>query len=165
MHDAHHCKPLLFHCFQDHHNCQNSKLCGEMRPNTMGTRIDFSNLWGRWVNDHPQEDLAKFGYRSERKVEMFRNYVIFWWYARIYCPNMAISEIKSNSCNVELWAIFFQNNPSYLSHWVVFWSPRCQKQKHWLMGALHATTWPRLNPTQLIWLSEVKVFWWIFGRK
>jgi hypothetical protein len=106
MHDAHHCMPLLFHCFQDHHNCQNSKPCGEMRPNTMGTQIDFSHLWGRWVDDHPQEDLAKFGYRSERKVEMFRNYVIFWWYARIYCPNMAISEIKSNSCNVELWAIF-----------------------------------------------------------
>jgi hypothetical protein len=29
----------------------------------------FSNLWGRLGGDHPQEDLAKFSYKWERKVE------------------------------------------------------------------------------------------------
>jgi hypothetical protein len=28
-----------------------------------------SILWDRWSGDHPQEDLDKFGYRLERKVE------------------------------------------------------------------------------------------------
>jgi hypothetical protein len=28
---------------------------------------------GGLVSDHPQEDLAKFGYLSKRKVEKFRN--------------------------------------------------------------------------------------------
>jgi hypothetical protein len=27
----------------------------------------------QWVGDHPKEDLAKFGYRPERKVDKFRN--------------------------------------------------------------------------------------------
>ncbi len=30
----------------------------------------FSILWGRYrTNDHPQEEWAKFGYRSDRKLE------------------------------------------------------------------------------------------------
>ncbi len=32
---------------------------------------------GGLVITHPQEDLAKFGYRSERKVEKFTNHVYF----------------------------------------------------------------------------------------
>ncbi len=32
---------------------------------------------GRWLGDHRQEDLAKFGHRSERKVEKFMNHVYF----------------------------------------------------------------------------------------
>jgi hypothetical protein len=32
---------------------------------------------GRWSGHHPQEDLAKFGYMSVRKVEKFRNPAIF----------------------------------------------------------------------------------------
>ncbi len=37
-----------------------------------------SILWGGWKNDYPQEDLAKFGYRSERKVEFLWNHAIYW---------------------------------------------------------------------------------------
>jgi hypothetical protein len=29
------------------------------------------------TGDHPQEELAKFGYRSERKVEQFKNHAIY----------------------------------------------------------------------------------------
>jgi hypothetical protein len=34
----------------------------------------FSNLWGRWVCSHPQEDFAKFDYISKFRTEYkFRN--------------------------------------------------------------------------------------------
>ncbi len=29
----------------------------------------FSKLWSRWVGDGPKENLIKFGYKSESKVE------------------------------------------------------------------------------------------------
>jgi hypothetical protein len=32
----------------------------------------FSILWGRWCGDHPQEDIAKFDYKLERKIEQFK---------------------------------------------------------------------------------------------
>jgi hypothetical protein len=31
-----------------------------------------------------------------RKVAKFRNLAIFWWHARTYCPNLAISESFSS---------------------------------------------------------------------
>ncbi len=41
----------------------------------------FSFFWiqplAGCTGDHPQEELAKFGYRSERKVEQFKNHAIF----------------------------------------------------------------------------------------
>jgi len=36
-------------------------------------------------------NLAKFGYRLERKVEMFWNFTIIWQHARTSGLNMAIS--------------------------------------------------------------------------
>ncbi len=47
------------------------------------TVICFSKLWGRSVGDHPKEDLAKFGYILEKKVQKFRNWATHWWHARI----------------------------------------------------------------------------------
>jgi hypothetical protein len=44
------------------------------------------------TGDHPQEELAKFGYRSERKVEQFKNHAIYI-YIGTYCLNMTIPEI------------------------------------------------------------------------
>ncbi len=40
------------------------------------------------TGNHPWEELAKFGYRSERKVEKFKNPAIFWQPAGICCINM-----------------------------------------------------------------------------
>jgi hypothetical protein len=34
-------------------------------------------LWGIWIGEHRQEGLAKFGYRSKRKVEKFRIHLIY----------------------------------------------------------------------------------------
>ncbi len=38
-------------------------------------------LWCSHNGNHPQEELAKFGYKSERKVENLKNLVIFLWNA------------------------------------------------------------------------------------
>jgi hypothetical protein len=44
-----------------------------------------------------EEELPKFGYRSEMKVEIFKNATIFWRpTAETYCLNMAISEFVSS---------------------------------------------------------------------
>lgn len=42
--------------------------------------------------DHQQEDLTKFVYRAERKVQIFWHPTIFWRHARIFSLNLAISE-------------------------------------------------------------------------
>jgi hypothetical protein len=41
-----------------------------------GFSIQFCNII-TGVN-HPQEELAKFGYKLERKVENFKNPAMFW---------------------------------------------------------------------------------------
>ncbi len=64
------------------------------------------NLRVRWVGDPLQEDLAKFGYRSKRKVEKFRICALFWRHAKVYCLNMAISK-KKNPHNVVTLGYFF----------------------------------------------------------
>ncbi len=44
------------------------------------------------IGDHPQEELAKFGYSSQRKVINFlKNLALFWRPAGTYCLNMEIS--------------------------------------------------------------------------
>jgi hypothetical protein len=49
----------------------------------------LSKLWCRCVGNHQKENLAKFGYRLERKVKKFKNHTICWQHARTYCLNMA----------------------------------------------------------------------------
>ncbi len=57
----------------------------------------FSILWHSHTCNHPQEELAKFGYTSERKVKKFKNHTLFW---RL---NMAISEEQF----LEIWRLLF----------------------------------------------------------
>jgi len=76
-------------------------------------------LWGRWSHDHPLEDSAKFGYRSDRKVENFRNPdILFWWRVETYCLNLTISENKS--LKSDTLGHFFQENPFSEWHWLFF---------------------------------------------
>jgi hypothetical protein len=49
------------------------------------------------------KNLAKFGYRSERKVEIFKNPDIFWWPAGTYFLNMVISQKYFG----DFWCNFF----------------------------------------------------------
>jgi hypothetical protein len=53
---------------------------------------------------HVCEDLAKFGYMLERKVEKFRNHAIFWQHTRAYCLNLSIS--KTSPHNVATFGPF-----------------------------------------------------------
>jgi hypothetical protein len=75
-------------------------------------------LWCRHTGDHPQEEIAKFSYRQESKVEnfkkIFKDPAIFWRPAGTYCLNMTISGIffplKSGDFGVffcELFSFFF----------------------------------------------------------
>jgi hypothetical protein len=59
--------------------------------------------------DHPQDELAKFGYRSETKIERFKNPAIFWQPAGTYCPNVAISSLKSGN----IGTFFIHKNALY----------------------------------------------------
>jgi hypothetical protein len=88
-----------------------------------------------------KEGLAKFGYRSKRKVENNKNCAIFWWLATTYCLNMVISEFffPFKSCN--FGAFFFSHkNPLYESDWICFchlvgkFTP---KKKCWLRTQLN----------------------------
>jgi hypothetical protein len=54
----------------------------------------------------PQEESAKFGYRSESNIENFKYPAIFWWPAETYCLNMVISETKKNPLYVSYWIFF-----------------------------------------------------------
>jgi hypothetical protein len=88
----------------------------------------FQILWGRCCSDHPQEDLAKFGYRSERKEEKFRNPAIFWQHALTYCLTLVISKIKNkkSSKSGDFEPFFPQKNPLYKLHWLFLWVTRMQ---------------------------------------
>ncbi len=92
------------------------------------------NLWVRWVGDLLLENLAKSGYRSERRVEKFRIYPLFWGHAKVYCLNMAISQKKKKKKKKNLimwwiWAIYFPQKKAFISlaYTLAFLlSPKCQ---------------------------------------
>ncbi len=63
----------------------------------------LSILWCKQTTDHRQEELAKFGYRSEKKLGKHKNPAIFLQPAVTCCLNMAIPN-QSLKC---LWEIFF----------------------------------------------------------
>ncbi len=62
----------------------------------------FQFLWCSQTGDHPQEEIAKFGYMPERKVQHFKNPPIFWQLAGTHCLNVVISEKKF----LKIWQVF-----------------------------------------------------------
>jgi len=71
--------------------------------------IIISILWGRWTGGHPQEDLAKFGCKSKRKVD-------FFWGTHLYIGNMIKPISTSLSLAIskkKLLVIFSKKNPLY----------------------------------------------------
>jgi hypothetical protein len=76
----------------------------------------YSILWGWWTGNRPREDLAKLGYRPQRKVEIFGYLTIFLQHARPSSLNLAISQFspskygdfgkkipRKNLCMKNLW--------------------------------------------------------------
>jgi hypothetical protein len=72
----------------------------------LALRFLFSILWCSHTGYHSQEELAKFGYRSERNVEKRKDTAIFSWPAGICCLNKVISE-KKFLRNWWFWCILF----------------------------------------------------------
>jgi hypothetical protein len=55
-------------------------------------------LWCSHTRDHPQEELAKFGYSSERTEEKLRILLYFGCHVGTYCLNMA--NLHQIFCNI-----------------------------------------------------------------
>jgi len=55
------------------------------------------------TGDRPQEDLAKFGYRPDSKVELFLEPAIFWRHPRNYGLNLVNSAFFFS---LKLWQLF-----------------------------------------------------------
>jgi hypothetical protein len=62
------------------------------------------------MGDHPQEELAKFGYRSQRKVIFFKNLALFWQPAGNYCLNNGDFGKTNSLKSDDFGHIFFPQN-------------------------------------------------------
>ncbi len=80
-------------------------------------------LWRWWIGNHPPENLAKFGYRSERKLYLFSNPAL---YLATY-KNLWSKYGKFNFCfpqNMVTLGLFFLRKILWTSHNpFCFWSP------------------------------------------
>ncbi len=63
--------------------------------------FQFCNVVGRYSGDHPEEELLKFGYRSERKVELKKESC----YILATCWNMVISEYFSSEFGSDIFTL------------------------------------------------------------
>jgi hypothetical protein len=94
------------------------EACGFIRSKIQAVRVSSffcSNLWGRRVGNHPDEELAKFGYRSERKLEKLMNCALFWQHARTYCLNIVNSIFFPKKAFVSTTLAFFYLLPKWES--------------------------------------------------
>jgi hypothetical protein len=65
-------------------------------------------LWCSHTGNHPQEELAKFGYSSERTEEKLRILLYFVVMLEAYCPNMAnFHQMFYKFCFWQIWCLFF----------------------------------------------------------
>ncbi len=65
----------------------------------------------RWIGEHAQEDLAKFGYRSKRQVEFIWSPATYWQHARTYGPNKVNSTFFLFSSEYGDVVVSSQKNP------------------------------------------------------
>ncbi len=74
-----------------------------------------------WAN-HPQENLATFGYRSQRKAENFNNPVIFW---RPIFLNIQILYFHPKCCVQAIYILLVENAIIYyyIILYYITWAP------------------------------------------
>jgi hypothetical protein len=83
-------------------------------------------------DNHPQEELAKFGYMSKRKVEKFKNLAIFW---RPAGWNLLSKYGDFRNHFLEIWPLTLMHSFSQKSfcmslHWNFFGLPKMVKICH-----------------------------------
>jgi hypothetical protein len=92
---------------------------------------------------HPQEELAKFGYRLETKVVNFKNSANLWRLARTFCLKYVNFRTKF-PLNLATLEQVIHKNPLYELHWIFLY---CQMTKF---------STPQKNRAldELVWLLE-----------
>jgi hypothetical protein len=70
-------------------------------------KIFFWGFLSGWIGNHPWEDLAKFGYSSERTSVLFWISSFLWWHRGTCCLNMAIS-VSFSSKYVNYGSVFLK---------------------------------------------------------
>jgi hypothetical protein len=73
--------------------------------------FSFQFLLCSQTGNHPHEDLARFGYKPNVKVEKLKNSFTFWLPAGACCRNLVISSSFSKSGGL---GKFFHKNPLYV---------------------------------------------------
>jgi hypothetical protein len=71
------------------------------------------------TSNHPQKELAKFGYKSERKAENFINPAVYLELAEACCLNKAIQNFSPQK-SANLGAFFSHISPLYVLQWIFF---------------------------------------------
>jgi hypothetical protein len=155
-------------CFQVTTGCHlwDSQIQGE------GDRylqsLFFQILWGKWTGNHPQENLAKFGYKSERKVNVFWNLTILWWHARTYHLNL--TNFLKIPRNIATLGHFPPINPLYRVATLYFWSPIGKNSPHkrtqwlfWCHILTHLWLFPQKNLNKQVF--QKKIHHWCKSKK
>jgi hypothetical protein len=109
---------------------------------------------------HPQEELAKFGYKLERKVINFKNSANLWWPARTFCLKYVNFRIKFPR-NLATLEQFFHKNPLYELHWIFLCCQMTKFSPPKRNGALDELVWLLEPSTSLKDLEEVTSVKWM----
>jgi hypothetical protein len=72
--------------------------------------------------DHPLEALTRFGYKSNKKVEIHWNHIIFWWNINIHSLNLVTLKFFSLEYG-DFNGSFFPKKPMYLIWNLLFLLP------------------------------------------
>jgi hypothetical protein len=113
----------------------------------------FSNLWSSWIGDHWQEDLARFGYRSEKKVEFFQDssYIV------ATCWNLLFKYGNFKTKNLTEWQI----GPIFSKKEILciicisplyFWMQKSLLGLHWNLGNKTSSSISNEKPPMNEWI-------------
>jgi hypothetical protein len=122
----------------------------------LGLHLRWSVSWfsyqGCWIMVTTQEGLAKFGYRSERKVGKFKNPTIFWQLAQTYLYK---------------YGYFRKKNPQVtLAHFFCtkILSMSCTELFNWLIIII--IIFPKICQREmLVWDDDQTFYYWVFFQK
>jgi len=59
--------------------------------------MSFFSIWYSQIGEHQEENLAKFGYKPDIRVEKIKNFLMFFLPARTCCKNLVFPPPAPNS--------------------------------------------------------------------